>query len=309
MIVDEPMLRKRFVLIGGTAINLFNPKIPRLSVDIDMDYIHRDKTPFNQNLVEAHSDILDRIAEELEMDYYRTTKKNSNRLGAVFHYKSNFTPSGEGAAKLDISYLMGSTIFPPIYHKIRQLYPNDGLRGLKVLTVHPCELWAGKALALVYRSKNDPKPKEAPELYSMFIARHLFDISQMEKKLREKKKTLDQNMLRTAFILKGVARIRDLFLLRGEMLRRCTQTEVEQQLYPYLREGVKPPLNDMKILSREFLDRVCSNKWNKKQKLFVKTFQQKGKYRPEMLFGKNNKKYQHLYYNEYLKQSARNMVK
>ena len=36
---SHPYLRERFVLKGGTALNLFVFEMPRLSVDIDLNYI------------------------------------------------------------------------------------------------------------------------------------------------------------------------------------------------------------------------------------------------------------------------------
>jgi len=35
----HPFLRERLVLKGGTAVNLFYLELPRLSVDIDLNYI------------------------------------------------------------------------------------------------------------------------------------------------------------------------------------------------------------------------------------------------------------------------------
>ena len=60
----------------------------------------------------------------------------------------------------------------------------------------------------------------------------------------------------------------------------------------------------MKTLAREFLDRVCSNNWSDKEKEFVRIFQEKGEYAPEILFGKRNQIYTQLRDNEYLLNSA-----
>lgn len=300
MIYEDPILRHCLVLIGGTAINLFAADIPRLSVDIDLDYIHnRDKT-FDYDIIEEHADIFKRIANELDMNYYRTTDTESNRLGIAFHYKSNFIPAGEGTVKLDISYLLKTTIFKPQKSRIFKLGSHDIFNDLEILIASPFELWAGKALALVYRSSKDPKPHETAELYSMFIARHLFDIYKYENLLVSEDISINENKLQIAFIFKGVPRIKDFFLLRGEQLRRCTQTEINQQLYPYLREKDRPTLDEMKTSSRNFLDRVCSNSWNEQQKQFVDEFQHHGSYNPVLLFGKENPDFVHLYKNEYM---------
>lgn len=41
-IFKHPVLNRMLALKGGTAINLFFMKLPRLSVDIDLDYIIND---------------------------------------------------------------------------------------------------------------------------------------------------------------------------------------------------------------------------------------------------------------------------
>ena len=309
MIFNDPVLKKSYVLIGGTAINLFNSEIPRLSVDIDLDYIHLGKKSFSNDIIENHARILERISKEINMDYYRTTDTSLKRLGIILKYKSNFIPEGEGSVKLDISYLLETTILPPTKKSIVQLGAYDGFKNLRILVANPHELWAGKALALVYKSSKDPKPKDIVDLYSMFIARHLFDIYTLENKLIKRKISLNQRILRIAFIFKGVSRIKEFYLLRGEQLKRCSPKEIERQLYPYLRLENKPKLEDMKVLSRQFLDRICSNNWNKNQKRFVDEFQSNGNYYPELLLGKDNKTFSHLYSNEYMIDIAKKFVK
>ena len=299
-ISEDPLLGKRFALIGGTAINLFNRAMPRLSVDIDIDYFETKTGPIGHDAVQEHSDILHRIAMELEMNCQEDRPKNHFTLT----YKSNFLPEGHGDIKIDISYLLKCTIFPPNKRKFLQLHPDDGFQNVRVLMADPAEIWAGKALALIYRSQNDPKRKERPDLYSMFIARHLFDVSLMEEKLQRKSDVLNLKNLRIAFIIKGVPRIKDLFHLRGENLKNCSTKELNSQLYPYLLQKPTRSLEEMKMLAREFLDRVCSNNWSKNQKKFAKSFQ-RGKYKPELLFGANNPKFTRLYHNEYLHQSAK----
>ena len=66
-LINVPYLKKRLVLKGGTALNLFHfDPIPRLSVDIDLNYIghiDRDKMLAERKLVEdAISQILLQIS-------------------------------------------------------------------------------------------------------------------------------------------------------------------------------------------------------------------------------------------------------
>lgn len=312
MIPEDPELRNSYVLIGGTAINLFGSKIPRLSVDLDFDYTHKDNAYFKPAIIKKHTAIIERISEELGMQFLRTTDISSNQLGIHLTFKSNYNPAGEGIVKLDISYLMRTTILRPIQRRLPELAPDaDG--GLPVLTAHPSELLAGKALALVYRTEKDPKPEAVRDMYSMFIARHLFDVSRIEKKLKKDEQIIDEEKLRTCFILKGVSRVKDFYFLRGSMLRHCGLSEVRRQLLPFLvqegyqrnRKQLEPFLHDMKINSIDFLDRVCGNSWSNAQRGFVRAFQERKTYKPELLFGQDNPDYADLYENEYLKESAK----
>jgi hypothetical protein len=305
MVAEDPTLGKCFALIGGTAINLFDAKIPRLSVDIDLDYIHKDKFRFGKNIMKEHLAFLRRIEKFFGIELHSTGDTDINRLGASFFYKSDF--ASEGVVKLDIRYLMKTTIFPPVHKRAPCLHPGDGLERFRILTAHPCELWAGKALALIYKAVNDPKPKEAADLYSMFIARHLFDVYRIQEEHESKKQELTWKRIRTAFILKGVARVQDLYDLTGEAMRRCSQNEIERELYPYLRADDRPALREITRKARKFINHVISGSWCRREELFVKRFQEEGGYHPEILFGKYNRQFKHLYRNDYLKEAAKNM--
>lgn len=66
-VIPEIALDPRFALHGGTAINLFDRDMPRLSVDIDLTYITIEdrKTSF-ANISEALSKIKSRIEKRLQ---------------------------------------------------------------------------------------------------------------------------------------------------------------------------------------------------------------------------------------------------
>lgn len=308
MINDDPLLRGRLILIGGTAINLFDKDMPRLSVDIDLDYSHRGRGRFTYDLIDKHLSTFIRIADTLDMRCFENRHlrpKQSDLLRLMFEYDSNFL-SQKGTVKIDVSYLMKDTIFNPIRRKMKQLHPTDGFGGLSFLVAAPCELWAGKAVALVYKSVQDPKPSEVADLYSMQMARHLFDVSRFQQLLIDGKRTINGKQLRTAFILKGIPRIRELFLLTGDGIRNCPERDIKIELDPYLRQDEngqinRPPLAQMKTLAKEFLHNVCSNSWNKAEKEFVEDFQEKGHFKPDLLFKKHTTEYKRLSQNEYLK--------
>ena len=63
---SHPFLKKRIVLKGGTALNLFLFDVPRLSVDIDLNYIgaaDRETT-----LAEGAKGIISIVSDEVRLD-------------------------------------------------------------------------------------------------------------------------------------------------------------------------------------------------------------------------------------------------
>lgn len=310
---EDPDLSPHFVLIGGTAINLFGIEIPRLSVDIDLDYVHNGRKSFERTTMDKHFDVLHRIARSLGMKTYDgrlQNEKATEKLRIMLEYDSNFSRD-TGTLKLDISYLMKTMIYSPRRTRMKRLHPDDSFSTLRFPIAHPSELWAGKALALVYKSEKDPKRHEVSDLYSMQIARHLFDVSGYQQSIEQKQVSIDKVALRKAFIVKGVARIPELFLLTGGGMRHCAEAEIQKELDPYLkpcaeRKGApdRPTLQRMKKHAREFLNLVCSNAWSKGEKKFVEEFQEKGVYRPELLFSKTSHEFARLRNNSFLLDSA-----
>ena len=317
MINDDPVLKGRFVLIGGTAINLFDKDIPRLSVDIDLDYVHKGRQSFTHDVIEKHLSRFQRIASSLDMSCYdkRTVDERSvDKLRLIFEYNANYSRD-TGTVKLDISYLMKATIFKPVKRTMNLLHSSDPFKRFKLLVADTSELWAGKALALVYKTAKDPNKKEVSDLYSMQIARHLFDVSRFQYKLQRQNAAIDAKHLCLAFILKGSSRLRDLYLFSGEGIRKCSEKQIKTELDPYLKQldnntdgSPRPSLKKMIKLSREFLFKVCSNSWTNKEKQFVEEFQENSVYKPELLFGKRSQEYKRLSNNEYLRMAAKKML-
>ena len=60
-------LREHLLLKGGTAINLTVFNLPRLSVDIDMDYTPNDS---REDMIECRAKITDIIQEYMESEGY-----------------------------------------------------------------------------------------------------------------------------------------------------------------------------------------------------------------------------------------------
>lgn len=175
-IEEHPVLRGRFALKGGTALNLFVFPLPRLSVDIDL------------NLVESLS------REELEA----VRPRLEQALGAVFRregFNIRTSPNehaggkwrlgypsalgGTSTIEVDVNYVLRMPLWEP---ELRDSAPlgEYTARSIRVLT-EP-ELAGGKLSAL----------------FSRVQARDLFDAHQLLTK-----RNIDRDQLRVAFVVYG----------------------------------------------------------------------------------------------------------
>ena len=83
-----------FALHGGTAINLFIRNMPRLSVDIDLTYIHTEDRKnallkIKEGLITIHKNILDNIRGAKVNFQAAQLKLQISRAGAVFKIEAN----------------------------------------------------------------------------------------------------------------------------------------------------------------------------------------------------------------------------
>ena len=111
----QEYLVRHLVLKGGTAINLTVFNMPRLSVDIDMDYTPND----------SRGDML------------------------KFYYNYINAGGNKDMIKIELNYSLRTHIFEPIYQDIlNEVFKSD----IKIRTVEPIEIFAAKGNALISRA-------------------------------------------------------------------------------------------------------------------------------------------------------------
>ncbi len=151
-----PDLEEKLVLHGGTALNLFWLDTPRLSVDIDLNYIgavdledmRRDRPRVEERLT--------RVANGLG---YRVTLGREEHAGRTFKLRFVSEDGTDDLIKIDLSFLARVPLLPPERREChldlgnRQTYP--------VIQIE--EMCGGKTKALLER----------------IAVRDLFDINQM----------------------------------------------------------------------------------------------------------------------------------
>ena len=110
---EDKSLREHLLLKGGTAINLTVFNLPRLSVDIDMDYTPNDT---REGMLECRAKITDIIKEYMESEGYQLSEASrfSHSLDA-FHYNYQNAGGNRDMIKIELNYSLRAHIFEPVY--------------------------------------------------------------------------------------------------------------------------------------------------------------------------------------------------
>ncbi len=207
----HPYLRDRWVLKGGTALNLFFMEIPRLSVDVDLNYIGardpelmRAERPEVEQALKA---VFGRHGLSL-----RRAPDAAEHAGGKWSLRYESALGGGGNLDVDFNYLLREPLWPPRVMESRML---GGFRaeGIPVLDVH--ELAGGKLAALLSRH----------------AARDLFDAHRLLTRV-----TLDARRLRIAFVAYGAMNRKDWRTVRVSDVD-FEARELQDQLLPLLRSG------------------------------------------------------------------------
>ena len=229
---SNPFLKDRFVLKGGTALNLFVLDLPRLSVDIDLNYV-------------GSADLEVMLAEREEIEETITTIcghggftiRRIPHAHAGGKWRLGYTNALNRKANLEIDVVF--TLRVPLWPiHMRDSHPMGtfAARDIPVLDIH--ELTAGKLSALFSRN----------------ASRDLFDAHALLGR-----DDLDRDKLRLGFIVYGACSRRDWRTVSPEDIG-CDPQEFRRQLAPSLRRDVVPTKKDMDAwieqLVRECRDRA-----------------------------------------------------
>ncbi len=173
---SHPFLKARMALKGGTALNLFRFDVPRLSVDIDLNYI---------GAVDREGMLADRpkIEQALHAVCGRVgvqpRRVPSDHAGGKWRLNFNRVAGGTSTLEMDVNFLLRTPLWPAERIDSRAV-GTFRATDIPVLDVH--ELAAGKLAALLSRT----------------ASRDLFDASQL---LRGG--GLDAAKLRLGFVVYG----------------------------------------------------------------------------------------------------------
>lgn len=143
----EPIMKEHLLLKGGTAINLTIFNLPRLSVDIDLDYIPNDSL---EEMLKMREELSLRLKEHMEEEgyYFSSGSRTSHSLDA-FYFQYINCGGNRDMIKVEINYSLRSHVLDADERKIST---NAFGNHIAIRTVAPLEIFAAKVNALLSRA-------------------------------------------------------------------------------------------------------------------------------------------------------------
>ena len=142
----HPFLKRRVALKGGTALNLFVFDVPRLSVDIDLNYIgaaDRDTMLAERPKVEQA------VHAVCSRDGLAAKRMPSEHAGGKWQLAYTASTGDSGNLELDVNFMLRVPLWPPVVTECR---PVGSFRAAPAHVLDPHELAAGRLAALLARS-------------------------------------------------------------------------------------------------------------------------------------------------------------
>ena len=178
----HPFLKGKLALKGGTALNLFLFDIPRLSVDIDLNYVGAVE---RETMLAERPKVEQAIQAVFSREGLSVRRMPDEHAGGKWGLRYESALGHGGNLEVDLNFLLRVPLWPVT---IRDSHPVGSWKATGIPVMDQHELVAGKLAALFSRRQ----------------ARDLFDshrILQMD--------TLDPDLLRIGFVVYGAMNRKD----------------------------------------------------------------------------------------------------
>ena len=258
----DDAIADRLALKGGTAINLLIMPIPRLSVDIDLDFTDNCE---RAAMLRKRKVITERLLSFMFGNGYRLMPHSKSPFSAdlwVFQYTN--TIGNLDNIKIEINYSMRCHLLP-IEVRAIQLTPFS---GVKVRCLALTELYASKIKALFERG----------------AARDLFDVHNMITS-----SIIDDTQ--KPFLRKGIVfytaiggNQKPIKEFSFQTIEKMQFKQIRATLLPVLKRGTFYDLESAKATVNNYLNDLME--LTESEQRFIECFN-KNEYRPELLFEDN----------------------
>ena len=255
----DPMLAKHLVLKGGTAINLLVMPLPRLSVDIDLDFTENCDRPA---MLRYRKAITEKLQAYMYANGYRLAPSSKHPF-SIDSWVCQYTNviGNLDNIKVEINYSMRCHLLPTEIKPIKL----RGFENVNVRTLALVELYASKVKALLERG----------------AARDLFDVHNMirHQVIGEEQKTMLRKGVVFYSAVGGNAKPTATYSLQP--VERLQFKQIRATLLPVLKKGIFYDLESVKREVCGYLEDLMQ--LSDKEKLFIERFAN-NEYQPELLF-------------------------
>ena len=257
---SDELLSEGIALKGGTAINLTVFDLPRLSVDIDLDYC---RSIDREEMLADREIITDRISKYMMANGYVLSSKSKN-YHALDSFVYEYVNSGgvKDNLKIEINYMLRCHVLPVARREVRMPWNEE---KLTVLSVAPLEIFASKTVALLTRTA----PRDLYDMHNM-VKFGLFDEG-------------EETMLRKcAVFYSAIGAVQPPEKFELDNIGKVSSQQIKRELDPVLRKGERFNLEFAQREVREYLASILLP--TKEEELFWKAFSE-GNYYPNWVFG------------------------
>ncbi len=255
----NPLLQESLALKGGTAINLTIFNLPRLSVDIDLDYLKTDSRDVMLKNREKINTIIDRFM--VSQGYKKSPKSKTPYSLDSWVYKYTNAGGNLDNIKLEINYSLRAHILcaeeRPI---ITEYFSSD----YQIKSLAPIEIYASKINALLNRA----------------AARDLYDIRNMIKfgLFGEREEII---LKKSVIFYAAISSKKINKKFDTNVIDSITKHKIRTDLLPVIRKNIDFDLNASKKIVKEYIADLMSLSKNEVE--FLERFEN-NQYAPELLF-------------------------
>jgi len=223
---SHPFLKDRLVLKGGTALNLFLLDLPRLSVDIDLNYIG---SPDRERMLVERPQIENALEAVFGREELRIRRTPSEHAGGKWRLQYQSVIGGIENLELDLNYMFRIPLWPIMIRDSKKLGPYQA-EGIPTVDIY--ELIAGKLAAL----------------FSRRASRDLFDAHQLLTH-----HSWDNDRLRLGFVLFGAMNRKDWRKISIDDIGFDVH-EFQNILFPVLRSQTVTDFQDPQSWASEMVE-------------------------------------------------------
>ncbi len=251
----DPWLAERLVLKGGTCINFFHAALPRLSVDMDLNYVGSvDK----DGMLTEKPIVMDRIRALARAHAYSCEDVGLAYAGWSVRFLYENARGQRSSIKADLNFLQRVALYGVEKRELPKVFElHDS--GVPCMTIE--EVYGGKFTALAVRGE----PRD------VFDAAHLFSSSVPHDAVR----------FRKAFLFYAHMDDATLRTVRIGNIEGLSEKACRDRLYPMLRHGAQPAPREMTDVILPKLQELLN--LTEKEREFGQRLE-RGEYDPTLLF-------------------------